>query len=93
MKFIDKLRRDSNKSIERNKKEEYKKALNEIKRASMKGQYTCKYVISLYYENKNDIYFYIIEQLRKQGFKVDIEKYGYGSSWERLCISWKPECK
>lgn len=95
MKFIEKVRLNSLKGIEKNKKEEYKKTLDAINIESKRGRFTCKYGISLDYENKDDIYCYIIDELRQQGFEVDLEKYGVKPLWEntRLCISWKIQNK
>lgn len=48
-----------------------------------------KFNISLYYENQDEIYVYIMNKLESKGFKVEIEKYGCNMSHTRLSISWK----
>ncbi len=95
MKFIEKVRLNSLKGIDKNKKEEYKKTLDAINIESKRGRFTCKYEILSYYENKDDIYCYIIEKLRQQGFEVDLEEFGVKSlcTRTRLCISWKKQSK
>ncbi|MEG1597344.1 MAG: hypothetical protein RR359_03620 [Bacilli bacterium] len=68
---------------------EYEKAIKQIKLNSELGRYNSEFHISPYYENIDKIYEYIINKLKSEGFKVEIEKYGCGLSHTRLNINWK----
>lgn len=88
MKLVDKIRVLTKKGIDRNMKVEYKNAKNEIKIASSSGRYTTTFNINPCYENKDDIYMYVMDNLKKEGFIVEIEHYGFKLSWKRLKIDW-----
>ena len=89
MKFICKLRVLAKKGIDRNMKLEYKNAIRRIKLDATDGCYTAKFNVSKFYENKDDIYIYIMDKLKAQGLRVDVENYGCNMSHKRLVISWK----
>lgn len=88
MKFIKKVRMYTKKGIDKNIKKEYKEAKNYIESEAKSGRYTAKFSIDNYYENKNDMYLYIMDKLKSDGFNVEFQKYGFGMSHTRLNISW-----
>lgn len=88
MKFIEKVRMYTKKGIDKNIKKEYKEAIKHIESESKRGRYTTEFSISNFYENKNDMYLYIMDKLKSDGFSVEFEKYGFGMSHTRLSINW-----
>lgn len=86
--FIDKCRMLTKKGMKNNIKEEYKKALKEIKFNAKLGR-TWFYFATFYsYENENEIYLYIMDRLKNKGFDVELVKWGKDMSHTKLKISW-----
>ncbi|WP_024622590.1 hypothetical protein [Metaclostridioides mangenotii] len=86
--FIDKMRLIAQYNMKRNIKKEYKEAKAAIKLAANSGRTSTKYHIVLYYENRDEIYAFIMDKLKSKGFKVDIEAFGCNLSHIRLHIDW-----
>ncbi|WP_270943131.1 hypothetical protein [Romboutsia lituseburensis] len=88
MKFIEKVRIYTKKGIDKNIKKEYKEVIKHIESEAKSGRYSAEFNIGAYYENKKDMYLYIMDKLKSDGFNVEFEKYGFGMSHTRLSISW-----
>jgi hypothetical protein len=88
MKLIDRCKVISKIGMKNNMKKEYREAIRKIKSYSSMGR-TETTVDLLYYENRDEIYLYIMDKLKAKGFKAEVEMYGRNMSHKRLSVSWK----
>lgn len=86
MKFIDRIRSLTEKSINRDMKLEYKNAIKKVRSTANKGRYDASFFIESYYENEDDIYIYIMDKLKAKGFKVEVNVNKVGKKF--IDIFW-----